>query len=229
MNPYDHARSSARRHGGAWTDYHPLHGWFDASKATLCHFTHRAIHHHHEGVAEAVRMFGPTVRNKAGDEISTETLAIQHIEEDCPFVPSAADWLVDFRAPDWLPSTWPGPDELAAASARRFGGTSKYYLPLHHWFLETSAWAEGSAHLLFRHHAFGIFEAEQLFSPAIGNGSGAMPTRVIAEQHVRTVVGRIPSAADYLRRITGQRWMLQATSPTKLGLDQDRPAEEAFV
>lgn len=219
MNPYDHARSSARSHGGAWTDYHPLHSWFDASKSTLCHFTHRAIHHHHEGIAEALHIFGPTIRNAAGAEIPTEMLAIQHIGEDCPFVPFAADWAVDFRAPDWLPDSWPDAEDLAEASARRFGGAAEHYLRLHRWFLETSTWADGNVHFLFRHHAFGIFEAEQLFSPAIDNGAGAMPTRVVAEQHVRTVIGRIPSAADFLRRITGQRWMLQATSPVKIGLD----------
>lgn len=45
MHPYDHARSSARIHGGSWQDYFPLHTWFDASKSVLCRFTHRALRH----------------------------------------------------------------------------------------------------------------------------------------------------------------------------------------
>lgn len=53
MHPYHHALSSQREYGGAIIDYLPLHTWFDASKSTLAHFTHRALNHHREGVAAA--------------------------------------------------------------------------------------------------------------------------------------------------------------------------------
>jgi hypothetical protein len=36
---------------------------------------------------------------------------------------------------------------------------------------------------------------------------------------VQQVLGRIPPASDFLRRIKVARWMLHATSPRKLGLD----------
>ena len=61
MHPYHHALSSQRTHGGAAADYLPLHDWFDASKSSLAHFTHRALNHHREGVAEAIRLFGTTI------------------------------------------------------------------------------------------------------------------------------------------------------------------------
>lgn len=44
-------------------------------------------------------------------------------------------------------------------------------------------------------------------------------TRVVAERHVQEVLGRVPPATEFLRRIRGERWMLQATSPRRLGLD----------
>lgn len=218
MNPYDHARSSARIHGGCWSDYHPVHAWFDLSKSAHCHYSHRALRHHHEGAADAVTIFGETLRNSDGVEVPVPALARQHIEEDCRYMPTAADWLVDFDIPDWFRTPLPPAIDLARVSARRFGGETAHYLPLHSWFLATSAWADSPAHLLFRHQAFGIYEAEHRFGPALANGGAGVPTRVIAEQHVRTLLGRLPAAADLLRRIKGERWMLQATSPTKLGL-----------
>jgi hypothetical protein len=224
MHPYDHSRSSAKIHGGVWSDYLAVHAWFDATKAAQCRFTHRALRHHIEGVAVAVSIFGPSVVNSDGVKVATEQLGMQHLEEDCTYPPEATVWLIDFDAPEWLPiwSSTSGPDstELANASAVRFGGEPGAYLALHAWFLETRNWSDGPEHLLFRHHAFGVFEAEARFGPVIALDNGkAVPTRVVAERHVQTVLGRVPPATDFLRRIKGERWMLQATSPRKLGLD----------
>lgn len=218
MNPYDHARSSARLHGGHWSDYHPLHAWFDLTKSAHCHFTHRALRHHHQGIAEAVAMFGPHVRNRDGAHVAVELLGRQHIEEDCSAMPQAADWLDGFDMPDWFQMPLPTPEDLARISALRFGGTAETFLPLHEWFLATRHWTAGPEHLLFRHHAFGIYETEIRFGPALTDGALAVPTRVVAEQHVRSVLGRLPAAPDVLRRIKAQRWMLQATAPATLGL-----------
>lgn len=220
MHPYDHARSSAKIHGGCWSDYFSIHAWFDASKAVQCRFTHRALRHHVEGVAEAVSIFGPSVINSDGVKVATEQLGMQHLEEDCTYPPEATVWLIDFDPPDWLPTLEPDCAELANASAARFGGDPDAYLGLHAWFLETRNWSDGPEYLAFRHHAFGIFEAEARFSPVIAlDDRKAVPTRVVAERHVQQVLGRIPPANDFLRRIKGERWMLQATSHRKLGLD----------
>ena len=89
-------------------------------------------------------------------------------------------------------------DDRVSDVARRFGGEETDYLPLHRWFLETASWANTPAHLIFRHHAFGIYEAEHRFGPAIDNGASGAPTRVVAEQHVRTMLGRMPAAPDFL-------------------------------
>jgi hypothetical protein len=219
MNPYDHARSSVRIHGGVTEDYQAVHDWMDASKATQCHFTHRALRHHAQGIDLAATLFGPIIRNADGVDVPTQAVARQHVEEDCHSVISAADWLDDFQVPDWLPLTVPTADELADRSARRFGGSPSAYQPLHAWFLETRDWVDDTRHLLFRHQAFGLFEAQARFGLAIRQGARTVPTRVVAEQHVRSVIGRIPAATDFLRRIKGQRWMLQAASLASVGLD----------
>ena len=117
MHPYDHARSSAKIHGGCWSDYFAVHAWFDATKVIQCRFTHRALRHHIEGVAEAVSNFGPSIGNRDGVKVATEQLGMQHLEEDCTHPPEATVWLIDFDAPDWLPISEPDSAELANASA----------------------------------------------------------------------------------------------------------------
>ncbi len=220
MHPYDHARSSARRFGGRWQDYYPCHAWFDATKSIQCRFTHRALRHHLEGVEEAFAVFGPAIQNSDGAEADLRQLGLQHLDEDCGIIPHARDWLIGLDAPNWLRRELPATAELAAASAQRFGGEPEHYRALHDWFLATQSWCDGAEHLLFRHHSFGIFEAEGRFGPTLDVGNDrCVPTRVVAERHVRSVLNRIPAAVDMLRRINGARWMLQATSPQKLGLD----------
>jgi len=218
MNPYDHARSSARLHGGRWSDYHALHAWFDLTKSTHCHFTHRALRHHHEGIAEAVAVFGSFVTNSDGSEVSTQALGRQHVEEDCQHVPAAADWLADFDTPDWLQAPIADSAELARLSALRLGGTPETYLALHEWMLASRYWTDHPGHLMFRHQSFGIYETENRFGAALGDKAYSVPTRVVAELHVRSILGRLPAAADLLRRLKTQRWMLQATSARRLGL-----------
>src|ERR1700761_3024021 len=89
----------------------------DSSKVGLAHFTHRSIHHHREGIQEAVRHFGPVIVNADGVAISIETLALQHLAEDMSIIPSAADWLrhMDLPltgGPIRLPITTPSAAEL---------------------------------------------------------------------------------------------------------------------
>ena len=123
MNPYYHALSSQREHGGAVADYLPLHNWLDWSKSSFAFFTHRCINHHVEGIREAMLLFGSTIVNADNAAVSVETLALQHLGEDLSFIPMAADWLKHLQwtandgpaAPDI-----PSPERLAAMSARHF-------------------------------------------------------------------------------------------------------------
>jgi hypothetical protein len=101
-HPYHHALSSARRHGGTAEDYLPLHDWFDASKAHLADYRHRALRHHSEGIFEAERVFGPTIRNSDGKEVPTRILGEQHVREDLGRIPTLADWLLCIKGEPWM-------------------------------------------------------------------------------------------------------------------------------
>ena len=182
MHPYHHALSSQRRHGGQTADYLPLHNWFDFSKSALAHFTHRALHHHREGIGEAVHLFGATIRNADDAAISVESLGMQHLAEDMSIIPAAADWLQQMECPangTPLPAlhATPSAEQLALISARRFATTPETVLPLHRWFLATAAWFDDPRHLAMRHHSFGIFEAEQRFGIVLGDTG--IPTRIL--------------------------------------------------
>ena len=96
----------------------------------------------------------------------------------------------------------------ALSSARKHSGKLEDYLPIHNWFDETKQLFPDFRHRALRHHAEGIFMAEKFFGVAIKNSDGKMvPVRAIGEQHVIEDLGRIPTAADWLRMIKPERWM----------------------
>lgn len=102
-HPLHHAESSARKFGGAPSDYQAIHDWFDASKAHLAIFTHRALRHHTQGIFEAERVFGRSLTNEAGREIPVRWIGEQHVKEDCQGrIPSMADWLGRIQPESWM-------------------------------------------------------------------------------------------------------------------------------
>lgn len=112
MHPYHHALSSAQKYGGKPEDYLPIHGWFDASKAHLCDFRHRALRHHAEGIFLAESIFGVTLSNSAGRVVPVRFLGEQHVKEDLGWIPSAKDWLVCITPRDWMTRAAATPEKL---------------------------------------------------------------------------------------------------------------------
>lgn len=104
-HPIEHAKSSARKHGGDWQSYLPLHEFFDASKAHLANFRHRALRHHSEGIFAAEEHFGPFITNSNGDQIPTRVLGEQHVREDLGRIPTLADWFRAIPAERWMTQT----------------------------------------------------------------------------------------------------------------------------
>jgi len=96
-HPYYHARSSAAKFGGKPEDYQALHDWFDATKAHYPDFRHRALRHHSEGIFEAERVFGTTIRG-----VPTRLLGEQHVREDLGRIPTVAEWLRYIQAQPWM-------------------------------------------------------------------------------------------------------------------------------
>jgi Domain of unknown function (DUF6915) len=101
-NPWHHAVSSSRKWGGRPEDYVPVHEWFDATKAWMPDFRHRAIRHHSEGIFECMQAFGTTITLSTGKQIPVRWIGEQHVQEDLGHIPTAADWLRRLQAEPWM-------------------------------------------------------------------------------------------------------------------------------
>jgi hypothetical protein len=104
-HPYHHALSSVKKWGGIVEDYQPLHDFFDASKAMMCDFRHRALRHHAEGIFMLEKLFGKTITLTGGRVIPTRWVGEQHIREDLGFIPSMQDWLKRIKPEAWMGRT----------------------------------------------------------------------------------------------------------------------------
>lgn len=102
MNPYHHALSSAKKHGGVASDYIEIHHWFDESKAFMADFRHRALRHHAEGIFMCERIFGHTLTNSDGKIIPVRFIGEQHVQEDCGFIPTVQDWFTEIVPKAWM-------------------------------------------------------------------------------------------------------------------------------
>lgn len=116
MNPYHHALSSAKKWGGSVEDYHPIHAWFDESKAMMADFRHRALRHHAEGIFMCERIFGPTIKLSTGRVVPTRWVGEQHVKEDCGFIPSMQDWFKHIVPAPWMLRTAVKPERVEAAA-----------------------------------------------------------------------------------------------------------------
>ncbi len=101
-HPYHHALSSVRKWGGVPPDYLPIHEWFDASKAFLATWQHRALRHHAEGIFLCEQVFGATVQISTGRTLPVRWIGEQHVTEDLGRIPAAADWLRSIAHEPWM-------------------------------------------------------------------------------------------------------------------------------
>jgi hypothetical protein len=104
-HPYHHALSSVKKWGGQVDDYLPVHTWFDATKAILADFRHRALRHHAEGIFLAEQVWGTTITTSHGRQIPVRWIGEQHVREDLGRIPTAADWLMCIRPEKWMNSS----------------------------------------------------------------------------------------------------------------------------
>jgi hypothetical protein len=72
-------------------------------------------------------------------------------------------------------------------------------------------------HRTLRHHAEGIFWAEEKFGVVITNSDGKqVPVRSIGEQHVKEDIGWIPTIKDYLDNMNVVGWMYKPGDGRKM-------------
>lgn len=102
MKPFLHARGSVKRWGGQPSDYMAIHDFVDSSKAAMPDLRHRGLYHHAMGCFLVERIFGHTIKNSDGREVSTRDVAEQHIIEDMGFLPSVEDWLDQMPLQTWM-------------------------------------------------------------------------------------------------------------------------------
>ncbi len=92
-----HAESSARRFGGKASDYLALHEFLDSSKSVIADNRHRVLYHHAfaigpDGILEKV--FGKTITNSDGKEVSVRDIGEQHCREDFGgHIPTLQDYI----------------------------------------------------------------------------------------------------------------------------------------
>jgi hypothetical protein len=101
-HPYHHAVSSARKYGGKPEDYQNIHDWFDASKAIIANWKHRALRHHAEGIFACEALFGTTITNSDGKKVPVRFIGEQHVREDLGWIPSFADWIKEIPHQKWM-------------------------------------------------------------------------------------------------------------------------------
>lgn len=103
MHSHHHALTSVKKWGGVVQDYTAIHDWFDATKEVFADARHRALRHHSQGIFEAERVFGRTIRNSDGVDVPVRYIGEQHVREDCGGrIPTVADWLRNIRIEMWM-------------------------------------------------------------------------------------------------------------------------------
>ena len=104
-NAYIHAKNSARRFGGQLEDYLEIHVKMDCSKAYISDNRHRTLTHNSFWIHEVmVPIYGYTITNSDGKQISVKDICEQHILEDfgMRFIPTAQDYLENMEFKDWM-------------------------------------------------------------------------------------------------------------------------------
>jgi hypothetical protein len=208
-HPYHHALSSVKRFSGTTDDYLELHCWFDATKAHVADARHRLLRHQSFGIFIAEQRFGVTLTTQTGHKIPTRTVAEQHVQEDFSFIPSVHQCFKNFVAPQWLTTNYEEdtPSNHARRSAARFGGEKEDYLAVHA-FLETARLHLPSAsHRVLLHTTLGIQTLEEIFGLDLLTRGGPVPTRFVAEIHIRADLGFIPTLEEALDTLPLEPWM----------------------
>ena len=102
MKPFLHSKGSVRRWGGESADYIQIHDFIDSSKQNMPDMRHRALLHSSFGCYVVERVFGHTIINSSGKEVSTRDIAEKHIIEDLGRIPTVEDYLKHLPMLSWL-------------------------------------------------------------------------------------------------------------------------------
>jgi hypothetical protein len=103
MKPFIHSGVSVRKWGGMPDDYQEIHDFLDISKSASADMRHRVLLHHSMGPYIAERVFGITITNSDGKEVSVRDIAEQHIMDDMGgVIPSFDQWVKELNMKSWM-------------------------------------------------------------------------------------------------------------------------------
>lgn len=102
MDAIYHARSAARKWGGAPEDYLSIEEWIDQSGFHANDLRHRMLRHHSFGIEDAIARFGRLLRISTGKYVPVKQICERHIIEDLGFIPSVADWIRTMPLQAWM-------------------------------------------------------------------------------------------------------------------------------
>lgn len=102
MKPHIHSRASARKYGGNPDDYQAIHDFIDSSKSALPDVRHRCVLHSAFGIYIVERVFGATIINSDGKEVSVRDIAEDHVIQDMGTIPTLETWLSEMPISAWM-------------------------------------------------------------------------------------------------------------------------------
>lgn len=102
MKPHLHANASVSLYGGKQEDYLAVHNFIDSSKAHMADVRHRAILHSSFGIFICEQVFGVTITNSDGKQVSVRDIAEEHILQDLGRIPSVQDYLGNMKMQKWM-------------------------------------------------------------------------------------------------------------------------------
>jgi hypothetical protein len=225
-HPYHHALSSVKRFGGIADDYLELHRWFDATKAHLADARHRLLRHHSLGIFLAEKKFGVTVTNSTGTSVPVRAVAEQHVQEDFSFIPSVQQCFANLVSPAWLSNNFERdtPTYHAALSAEHFGGEVGDYIPLHSLLECSRLHLPDARHRVLLHTTLGVQTAEDIFGLELTTKAGEVPTRLVAEAHLRRDIGFIATVEEMFDTVPLEDWMFRGAVALTVKLGRKVPA-----
>ncbi len=127
MKPLQHAKISAHKHGGVYSDYIDIHEFLDQTKAHVADMRHRAILHNSFGIYVAQQVFGMVRVNSDGREYSVRDIAEDHVLEDLGRIPDLAQVIkaIDVSHLRWLGGLPKNQRTLVTKLPRKSAGSVK--------------------------------------------------------------------------------------------------------
>lgn len=100
-----HAISSAKKFGGSPENYLAIHLLLDSSKQVIASNLHRCLTHNSWFIANILpKIFGNTIKNSDGKDVSVADIGEQHVLEDfnMKFIPTPQDYIENMEFKDWM-------------------------------------------------------------------------------------------------------------------------------